>query len=139
MEHQKLYDKKALYEMRDEIMDNFDFGTVARTMGYLDWGWATGKSKNGSLETEVPSESDIRREARKLIDEVIERVGTEDQVGSIETGGLSVEFCEYDGIPNIRLRFSVSDWEEGYDCWDEYQKSIDSRKNSGKFKPIVKK
>lgn len=134
MEGQKLYDKKALYEMRDEIMDNFDFGTVARTMEYLDWGWATGKTVN--FETEVPSESDIRREARKLIDEVIERVGTEDQVGSIETGGFSVEFCEYDGIPNIRLRFSVSDWEEGYECWDQYQKGIDYRKKSGTFKQI---
>lgn len=129
------YDLAALYEMHDNIMDNFDFAKVARVMELLDWRWSTGDSFDSLV---VPDESEIRRSARKLMTEIIESIGTEHEITAAETGGFRVEFNDWNGEPDLRLMFLVDDWNEGFECWDEYQKNIDNRKAKGRFKPIKK-
>ena len=121
------YDRQALYDMLEDIMDNFDFRKVARVMKFLNWKWA---SLNG--EEHVPTETEIRTEARRLIISLIDKVGTDKEIRSVETGGFGVFFNEYDGKPDITLRFILEDWNEGYDTWDEqYKKGVERRKGNG--------
>lgn len=133
-----VYDSQALYEMRDSIMDNFEFSKVAAVMDFLGWEWATG---NDIDRTYIPDESDIRRAARTLMDVVIEKhISSGGRNQFIATGGFEVELnvCEEDGIPDLSLKFVVSDWYEGGDVWDEYEKNIEKRKEIGTFKPVRK-
>ncbi len=133
-----VYDPKALYEMRDSIMDNFEFSKVAAVMDFLGWEWATG---NDIDSTYIPDESDIRRSARRLMDEVIEKhISSGGRNQFIATGGFEVELnvFEEDGIPDLSLKFVVSDWYEGGDVWNEYEKNIEKRKEIGTFKPVRK-
>lgn len=131
------YDQITLMQMADNIMDNFDFHRVAITMEALHWTWA---SCDPEEDGEVPDERRIRREARKLLNQLIQSIGAEDETAGLETGGFGAYFTEEDGIPNIQLRFIVSDWDEGYDCWEcEYQKDFENRKKKGaKGLPIRK-
>lgn len=125
-EKEELYDKTTLIEMRDNILDNFEFEKVHKAMVALDWGW-------GSLggERRVPEVSELKIEARKLLTEVIDRhIETGNKWVGISTGGFDTELlvCD-DGIPDMSLRFYVDEWTEGGDCWDEYAKSLERRKN----------
>ena len=127
------YDYITLMEMRDNIMDNFDFSAVHVAMEALNWTWA---STDPDEDGQVPDESRIRREARRLLNQIIDSVGTDDEMPGLETGGFGAYFTEEDGIPNLQLRFMVSDWDEGYDTWSEYEKSYQKRKYSGESTQI---
>lgn len=121
------YDRQVLYEMLENIMDCFDFNRVARVMKFLDWKWANLDGKE-----RVPTEPEIRTEARSLMSDLIERIGTDREVHSIETGGFGVFFDEYDGKPDITLMFILDDWNEGYDTWEsEYENGVNRRKKNG--------
>lgn len=123
------YDRIALMELRDSIMDNFEFDRVAKTMKVLKWGWA---SNDPDENMQIPDEGRIRREARSLIDHLINTIGTDKEIHSVSTGGFTVEFDEIDGIPNLSLKFVVDEWEDGYDSWEElYQKGLEERKKEG--------
>jgi hypothetical protein len=50
------------YQKIDEIMDEFNFGKVAKVMESLKWSWCL---------TGVPCEAEIRREARKQLKQLI--------------------------------------------------------------------
>lgn len=82
----------------DEVMDWFDFDKVAKTMATLNWSW---------WDEGVPSEGQLRRKARQLMTECVERGR------GVATGGFKVEL----DIPHngITLEFIVSDWS----AWDE--------------------
>jgi hypothetical protein len=121
------FDIESLKEMRDNIMDEFDFVKVHAVMEALEWGWATG---NG-FDTVVPEVSDIRKEARNLMNDVIDRyIETGNDWCGVSTGGLDVELVvnKDDGLPDLTLKFVVEDWTEGGEFWDEYEKSFERRK-----------
>lgn len=126
-EPERKFDIESLKEMRDNIMDNFDFERVHRVMEALEWGWATG----GNFDTVIPDTSDIRKTARKLMDEVIEKYAkTGKEWYCVSTGGFDVELLvnEDDGLPDLTLKFVVEEWNEGGEFWDEYEKSFEKRK-----------
>lgn len=81
-------------ELIDEIMDEFDFDRVYKTMVALNWTW---HSTNG-----VPNISDLRKSARGLLKSAVEY----DQV-MVSSGGF-VAYKE-DGI--LGLRFELTDYE----------------------------
>lgn len=68
--------KEVLNNQADEIMDSFDFKKVQEVMEHLDWTWQDDKTP--------PDESEIRRNARKLLRLAIE------QDESMFTGGFAV-------------------------------------------------
>ena len=82
----------------DDIMDSFDFAKVHRVMKFLNWTWA------GDLEP--PDEFELRRYARKLLKESLDK-----QV-SITTAGFKVTYRGRDDIDHIYLdlTFYVDDW-----------------------------
>ena len=123
---EELYDKTTLIEMRDNILDNFDFEKVHTAMVALDWKW----SSLGS-DGHVPEVYELRREARKLLTDVIyKHIETGDKWVGISTGGFDTELlvCD-DGLPDLSLRFYVDEWTEGGEVWDEYRDSFDRRSN----------
>ena len=83
-----------MQEQIDNIMDNFDFSRVLKTMRALDWEW-------GSCGTEhEPDEAELRREARRLLKASWEHAST------MACGGFWAYFD--DGV--LRLHFTVADW-----------------------------
>lgn len=123
------FDYITLKKMRDNIMDTFDFSRVHKTMVALDWCWGGSNC--------VPEEIEIRREARKLMDEIIDRYGTCDSSKYIATGGFEVSIDLYeDGTPDLNLKFVVEDWTEGSDYWKEYSEDYEKRYRKGQVHPI---
>jgi len=82
----------------DEIMDWFDFEKVAKVMSFLEWKWI-------SAEEGVPSVSEIRQEARKLLKQAIEQKTT------IGTGGFKVTYFNDD---YIKLEFIIEEMDVTY-------------------------
>ena len=83
-----------MQEQIDNIMDNFDFSRVLKTMRALDWEW-------GSCGTEhEPVETELRREARRLLKNAWDHSTT------FACGGFWAYFS--DGV--LSLHFTVSDW-----------------------------
>jgi hypothetical protein len=127
-EKEELYDKTTLMEMRDNILDNFDFDKVHKAMVALDWGW-------GSLgdDRRVPEVSELKREARRLLTDIIDtHIETGNKWVGISTGGFDTELlvCD-DGLPDLSLRFYVDEWSEGGEVWDEYRDSFERRRSNG--------
>jgi hypothetical protein len=81
-------------ELIDEILDEFDFEVVYRTMKALDWTWY------GSVES--PTIGDLRRQARKLLQELLRNNHC-----CVGTGGLFA--YKEDGL--VGLRFEVAKFE----------------------------
>lgn len=92
-------------EMIDNIMDNFDFSRVAKTMLALNWKWCI------SVDNEVPQEYDIRKAARKLMKHVPETFHKEEYYTG--TGGLYVRaWYENTELVLMELTFVVAEWRE---------------------------
>jgi len=96
---------KIKQEHIDEVMDEFDFGKVAKAMKSLNWVWAT-------VDFTVPEEGTLRQQARKLLglayDGAIEFNVSPYTTG---TGGFEATYSkEYD---NLGLKFIVASWETG--------------------------
>lgn len=85
----------------DDILDNFDFERVKKTMDALDWAWF---STGG-----IPSVSDIRREARRLLRECMKTKEIR-----ISTGGLTARREEIEGKTYYSLEFVVTEWDNSY-------------------------
>lgn len=81
--------------MIDEILDEFDFEKVHRVMVALDWQWY---GIDG-----VPSIGDLRRQARSLLQKVVDSKDTL----SVGTGG----FTAYTHYGVLGLRFEISSYE----------------------------
>ena len=86
-------------EIIDEIMDNFDFEKVHKTMIALNWGWA---DSDGGLS--IPDLSDIKKSARCRL-----KTAMEENV-SCASGGFFVEKED----DYISLKFVVAEW-DNYD------------------------
>lgn len=94
---------KSKSELIDNIMDNFDFSRVARCMEVLEWEWC-------DVPEGVPEESDIRKLARKLLNNIKEAY-TEDRY-TVSTGGFVIK-AWYEGgkLDAIELSFCVAEWD----------------------------
>lgn len=83
-----------MQEQIDNIMDNFDFSRVLKTMRALDWEW-------GSFGTEhEPDEAELRREARRLLKFAWAHAS------NVACGG----FLAYFGDGVLRLHFTVEEF-----------------------------
>jgi hypothetical protein len=98
-------------QMIDEIMDEFDFNRVQRTMDYLNWQWA-GEG--------VPTIESLKKSAERLLRGAAEaRLGqykdTHWEQGIINsTGGFqAMAFCNEDKtkIIGLDLKFIISEWD----------------------------
>jgi len=109
--------KEPLDKMIDEIMDEFNFATVHKTMVALDWKWASSKNY-------IPSMDELRAEAERLLRDVTDvRLNMwqdEDWKSPIicSTGGFSATaWCNEDKtkIRRLELEFIVSSWKSRID------------------------
>jgi hypothetical protein len=105
-------EKEPLDKMIDEIMDEFNFATVYKTMVALDWKWASSKNY-------IPSMDELRAEAERLLrdaaDVRLNMWQDEDWKSPIicSTGGFSAAaWCNEDKtkITRLELEFIVSSW-----------------------------
>jgi len=99
----------------DDIMDNFNFAQVHKTMEALNWKWAG--SPNG-----IPTIDELRYEAERLL-----RGAAKSRLGDFKdphwelgiinaTGGFqATAFCDKNKtrITGLDLKFVVSEWDEG--------------------------
>ena len=85
--------KKSYQTMVEEILSNFNFEKVHRTMQYLDWQWA----KLGG----VPKVDDLQKEARRLLESL------ENEPGVKGTGGLRASLKE-DGTLSLKCILTES-------------------------------
>lgn len=94
---------KGKNEMIDNIMDNFDFGRVAKTMKALEWKWHDVKV--------IPEEYDIRKAARKLLKSVPDTFIKDNYYTG--SGGLYVQaWYENADLVLMELTFVVAEWRE---------------------------
>jgi hypothetical protein len=96
---------KTKQEHIDEVMDQFNFGKVAKAMKYLDWKWVL-------AEEGVPQEWELRQEARRLLNLAYDGA-FEFNVSpyTTETGGFEATYSkEYD---DLGLKFIVAYWLTG--------------------------
>ena len=107
--------KEPLEKMIDEIMDEFNFATVHKTMVALDWKWASSKNY-------IPSMDELRDQAIYLLRGAAKaRLGdykdTHWELGVIHgTGGFqATAFCDKNKtqITGLDLKFVVAEWDEG--------------------------
>jgi len=108
-------EKEPLDKMIDEIMDEFNFATVHKTMVALDWKWASSKNY-------IPSMDELRDQAERLLRGAAKsRLGdfkrSHWELGIINgTGGFqATAFCDRTKtrITGLDLKFVVSEWDEG--------------------------
>ena len=93
---------KSKQDMIDNIMDNFDFSRVAKCMEGLEWKWHDVEG--------IPTEPDIRKSARKLLNTIRETY-TEDRY-SVSTGGFVIRAWyapDSHKLDAIELSFVVAD------------------------------
>lgn len=97
-------------QLIDEIMDNFDFNKVAKTMQLLNWEVYMG----GDLENRgIPDEPSLRKDARNMIYGLIGRLGDyEGDTFYSHCGPFKIRITTENGeIDSITLDFVVTDWE----------------------------
>jgi len=106
-------EKDPLGKMIDEIMDEFNFATVHKTMVTLDWKWALSKNY-------IPSMDELRTEAERLLrdaaDVRLDMFKEEPWESPIycSTGGFSAAAWCDEGktkITRLDLRFVVESWD----------------------------
>jgi len=85
------------FEAIGNIMDNFDFDKVHEVMSLLKWEWV-------GTENGVPSKSELRSEARRLL-----KMAINDKT-RVSTGGFEVDYIN-DGDGFVELKFVVSQWD----------------------------
>ena len=106
---------KQIIQVLDEIMDEFDFEKVKRTMDALNWEWAflkrldpkdDFKEKTGSY---VPTLDEIKQAAANLLWDLA--TDPDPEITIHATGGFRAErdFSDPEN-PYMRLSFEVTDW-----------------------------
>lgn len=93
-------------EMIDEIMDNFDFGKVAKVMDFLDWKWAM---VGMTSQYCVPEEPEIRKEARGRLSKVYDHAVGQGRKYETATGGFWYSYDPQHSILN--LDFKLATWD----------------------------
>lgn len=93
----KKWQKKAI----KEIMVNFDFKKVHKTMTFLDWRWG--------IEAKVPSLAEIKSHAKEKLKRVC-RESKDRGYFFIDSGGFLVEAISHES-KILRLSFVLSEWD----------------------------
>lgn len=90
----------------DEIIENFDWGKVHKTMEFLDWKWAT-------TDNEVPTIGQLVNSSHRLLLEAYEGALREKMDFSIATGGFRAKALvnEEKEIFELQLAFELTSWE----------------------------
>jgi hypothetical protein len=106
---------KTPEQMIENIINNFDFEYCHKVMELTNWGWYD-HNMQGCI---VPSVDQIKRVARRLIEDTMKKISESKTIKSdypytIATGGLWASACKnrYGQICKIELRFTLSSWEE---------------------------
>lgn len=96
---------KKIIKILDEIMDEFDFEKVKKTMDALGWQWAYAKGENG-----VPTLDEIKQAAANLLWDLATDPDPEITIHAI--GGFRAErdFSDPEN-PWMRLSFEITDWD----------------------------
>lgn len=103
------YEKHQM--MISNILNEFDFERVNKTMVCLDWGW---------LNKGVPSIDDLRFSARERMDSAIKlclKDGTPNQLYFSCSGGLKASAMknDYGQIVFLELEFILTSWDTSDD------------------------
>lgn len=90
----------------DHVLDELDVAKIASVMKFLDWKWASVTCEDG-----VPTQGDIRRKARDLLQRM--QPLTCRGYSSVGSGGLQASVsCDDEGfVKFVKLSF-VLDWSE---------------------------
>lgn len=87
-----------IIDMIDEVMENFDFDSVKKTMDALDWEW----SMEDEEELRIPTKEEIIAHARMRLKEVTYMYNREDKETSrrrvVETGGVRAVYQVYEDV-----------------------------------------
>lgn len=109
-------DRKIVIGVLDEIMDEFDFEKVKKTMDALEWKWAFLKRldpKDGFKEktgSYVPTLDEIKQAAANLLWDLA--TDPDPEITIHATGGFRAErdFSDPEN-PWMRLSFEITDWD----------------------------
>ena len=84
-------------EIIEELLDEFDFNRIQKTMEALEWTWH-------NTYPEIPRIGQLRKLARSLMKSCIEH-----EEYTTTTGGFFVSKRTFDGNPQYRLMFVVEE------------------------------
>lgn len=79
----------------ENIISNFDFAKVHKTMLYLEWTWGD----------KTPTMSELIIHAQKHLEKAIEIKGVS------ASGGFWAEYFEYEQTNALELRFALASWD----------------------------
>ena len=97
--------KKSREQLIDEIVENFNWDKVYKTMEALSWTWVDG-------EGETPSTGKLITTATRLLRDAYDGAEEEQYTNLIGTGGFeAVCHVDEDGIYRLELRFVVASWD----------------------------
>jgi hypothetical protein len=97
--------KKGREQLIDEIIENFNWGKVYRTMEALGWIWA-------SSEGETPSIGKLITTATRLLRDAYDGAVKEQETYLAGTGGFeAVCYMDGDDMYRLELRFVVTSWD----------------------------
>ena len=96
-------------EYVNEILDNFDFKKVRKTMKKLDWTWVNINTN----EPYYPTTDQLRSEAKRLLNDTVIALQQMNDY-TIGTGGLEVRGSRFGDKLYLKLSFVVEAW-DNYD------------------------
>ena len=97
--------KKDREQLIDEIVENFNWDKVYRTMDALGWTWI-------DSEGETPSTGRLITTATRLLRDAYDGAVKEQQTYLSGTGGFeAVCYTDNDGMYRLELRFVVASWD----------------------------
>lgn len=101
---------EKIISILDEIMDEFDFERVKRTMDALDWTWCWVGEENAAQARRTPTIDEIKQTAANLLWALATDPNPENTFHAV--GGFRAErdFSDPDN-PWMRLLFEVTEWE----------------------------
>jgi hypothetical protein len=100
---------KNKHDAVNEIISNFNWDRVHRTMELLNWTWVYSQTESG-----VPSIGELFIQARKMLYDVISLAEREKNDCVISTGGfmaLAHYDANYKQICNLQLIFNLTSWD----------------------------
>lgn len=92
---------KSKQDHIDEIMDNFDFGKVAKVMQFLNWQWAYS-------DTGVPEEPELRETARRYLHQAYDYSTAQGRKYTMSTGGFTHSYDPQ--YSEMLLTFELTGW-----------------------------
>jgi len=97
--------KKSREQLIDEIVENFNWDKVYKTMDALGWTWIDSKG-------ETPSVGRLITTATKLLRDAFDGAVREQETYLSGTGGFeAVCYVDKDGMYRLELRFVVASWD----------------------------